>query len=167
MNEIEAHERNVRAFFARKPFCYKSMTSQESILFCAALTHDSYCSEAINFKTPVELQSYERLEFLGDAVLEMITCEYVYLSSEYKEGRMTDFKQDVVANRKISERVLEYGLNIDDIMLVGHGHRDKKKNIVEDSMRADAFEAIIGAIYLTKGFDEAKRIVREVLLPHD
>ena len=105
------------------------------------------------------------MEFLGDAVLEFIACEFVYKHTTLEEGSMTDFKQDIVANKKISDRVLSYGLDIDSVMLVGHGHRNGRKNIVEENMRADSFEALIGATYVLCGMDEAKRIVTEVLAP--
>ena len=76
---------------------------------------------------------------------------------------MTDFEQEIVANRKISERVLSKGLDIDSVLLVGHGHRNAKGNVIEENMRADSFEALIGAVYILYGMDEARRIVKEVL----
>lgn len=163
MDEIRQHRMKVREFIAKKPFGKKGLNGVEMNLFCAALTHDSYCSEALNLPVPVELESYERLEFLGDSVVELIACEHIYLNSELKEGRMTDFKQEIVANRKISENVLEKGLDIDGVLLVGHGHRNAKGNIIEENMRADSFEALIGAVYILYGMDEARRIVKEVL----
>jgi dsRNA-specific ribonuclease len=79
---------------------------------------------------------------------------------------MTDYKQSVVANRSISDRILESGLGLDDMILVGHGHRAPHTgaNRIEEGMRADVFEALIAAVYLLKGMDETRRIVREVLL---
>ena len=73
----------------------------------------------------------------------------------------TDYKIDIVKNENISERVLRYGLDIDSVMLVGHGHRGPGG--INVNMRADAFEAVIGAIYILYGLDEARRIVKEVL----
>jgi len=163
MDDIRQHRMRVREFVARPPFNKSGLNGVEIGLFCSALTHDSYCSEALNLDPPVELESYERLEFLGDAVVELIACESAYLDSDLKEGKMTDFKQEIVANRKISEKVLAYGLGIDDAMLVGHGHRGPRGNIIEENMRADSFEALIGAVYILYGLEEAKRIVREVL----
>jgi dsRNA-specific ribonuclease len=63
-------------------------------------------------------------------------------------------------------RVMEAGIDIDGSLLVGEGHREKRTgdNIIEENMRADAFEAILGAGYLLYGMDEAKRIVRDVFL---
>ncbi len=164
MDDISNHRMDVREFMARPPFNRKGLSEQELSLLCAALTHDSFSSEALNLQPPVVLESYERLEFLGDSVLEFIACEHIYLNSELKEGKMTDFKQEIVANKKISDRILEKGLGIDNVMLVGHGHRGPKGNIIEENMRADSFEALIGAIYLLYGMDEAKRIAKDILI---
>lgn len=165
MDEISAHERAVRSFIAKKPFCKRNLGSQEIVLFSAALTHDSYTDEASKMPVPRTVESYERLEFLGDSVVELCACEHIYLNSELREGRMTDFKQEIVANKKISEKILSKGIDIDSVMLVGHGHRDMKTkmNIINDNMRADAFEALVGAFYLLYGIDEAKRLVKETL----
>ncbi len=163
MDDIERHRKDVREFMARPPFNKKGLSESELSLLCTAFTHDSYSSEALNLPEPKVLESYERLEFLGDSILEFIACEHIYLNSDLKEGRMTDFKQEIVANRKISEKIIQKGLDMDGVMLVGHGHRNGRTNIIEENMRADAFEALIGAIYILYGMDEAKRIVKEVL----
>jgi ribonuclease-3 len=162
-SRIEDHERLVRQLIAKRPFCRTGLGPQETTLFCAALTHDSFCNEAKNLN--VSVMSYERLEFLGDAVLELLACEFIYTSSDLQEGKMTEFKQDIVANHKISERVTEYGLGIDQAMLVGNGHRKGrgKSPELEENMRADSFEALIGATYILYGMDEARRIVHEVI----
>lgn len=164
-DEVAAHRKKVREFIARAPFRRTSLEDKDLDLYCEALTHDSYCrGEAVNIPGLKAPESYERLEFLGDAVLEFIACEYVYLNSELREGKMTDFKQEIVRNKNISDRVLSYGLDIDSAMLVSHGHRNGSKNLIEENMRADSFEALIGATYILCGMDEAKRIVHEVLI---
>ena len=161
MDDIVRHERNVRGFLAKRPFMKTGLSDREIRLFCTALTHDSFTDEATKLDPPKEAESYERLEFLGDAVLELLACENVYLNTNEKEGPMTDYKIDIVKNENISERVLRYGLDIDSVMLVGHGHRGPGG--INVNMRADAFEAVIGAIYILYGLDEARRIVKEVL----
>lgn len=161
---IEQHFRKVREFIARKPFCRTGLTDRQLSLYAQALTHDSICNEAENAHVP-GVESYERLEFLGDAVVELIACEYVYLNSELREGKMTDFKQEIVANSRISEKVIAYGMDIDSAMLVGNGQRDgrTKSNIIEEKMRADSFEALVGATYILFGLEEAKKVVTAVL----
>ena len=150
-------EMGVRAFLARRPFGYRNVPSGDLTLFCEALTHDSYTGEHGG-------ESYERLEFLGDSILEFLVCEEVYRGTDLREGGMTDFKQDRVANHRISERVLAYGLDIDGVMRVGRGHvRPDGTGAVEEGMRADSTEALLAAVYLTRGMDEARRVAREVL----
>ena len=145
---------------ARQPFSKRNLTDDELDLFCQALTHDSYSNEAGT------AASYERHEFLGDAVIELIVRERIFLSDPGSEGNMTIRKNDIVADHKMSQRIIEKGLDIDSVMLVGHGHIDgtTKKNIISESMRADSFEALIAAIYLLYGLKEAERIVLTTLL---
>lgn len=154
-----AHRRRVREFLAREPFLKRNIGDEEMDMFCRALTHDSYVNESGG-------GSYERLEFLGDAVIELIACEHIYRSTDADEGNMTVMKQDVVANRKMSSRILRYGMDMDSVVLVGHGHVDRitKAPILEDNMRADSFEALMGAFYLVYGMEECRRIVHAVLL---
>ena len=159
MDDIEQHRRTVRAFMSRRPFGKRDLTDREVATFCAALTHDSYTDEAKKLQPPRFVECYERLEFLGDAVVELLACEHVFLDTECMEGEMTDYKKSIVANEEISKKVLNYGLDIDSAMLVGHGN----PNGISEKMRADAFEALIGAVYLIYGTEEARRIVREVL----
>ena len=156
----ESHRRKVREFMARPPFSKRNLSKENLNLFCTALTHDSYSNESEN------MESYERLEFLGDAVVELIVCEHIYRSPLGSEGNMTTQKQEIVANRKMSAKLLEKGLGLDDVMLVGHGHIDKitKSNHLEENMRADSFEALIGAFYLVYGLEETRRVVSDTLL---
>lgn len=158
--DVESHRKKVREFIARPPFLKRNLSDKELSLFCDALIHDSYSNEA-----GIQ-RSYERLEFLGDAVVELVVCEHIYFSSSDNEGNMTTQKQEFVANRKMSSKILEKGLDIDSVMLMGNGHVDKvtKENHPEENMRADAFEALMGAMYLTFGLDEARRVVKEILL---
>jgi dsRNA-specific ribonuclease len=63
-------------------------------------------------------------------------------------------------------RILACNIDIDNVLLVGEGHKDKRTgdNVIEENMRADTFEALMGVVYELYGLDEAKRIVREVLI---
>ncbi len=115
---------------------------------------------------PKNIESYERLEFLGDSILEFLACEQVYSKTELREGGMTDYKQSIVSNQRLSARILDSGLDLDRLIFVGGGHKDPKtgKNIIEENMRADVFEALLAAIYLVFGMEEARRVVRLTLL---
>ena len=152
-------EMDVRQFLARPPFRFRNVPQDGLALFCAALTHDSYSNERGG-------ESYERLEFLGDAILEFVVCDHVYQDTGLTEGDMTDYKQDKVANRMISERVLASWPEIDSMMRVGGGHVDRSTGakLIEENMRADSFEALLAAVYLTYGMEEVRRLVGEVIL---
>jgi len=71
-------EKSVREFLAREPFRLRGVSEDNLALFCAALTHDSYSNEAADMDPPRHVESYERLEFLGDSILEFLVCEHVY-----------------------------------------------------------------------------------------
>lgn len=157
-----ADERRLREFLARPPIGIRGLSDEELSIFMTAFTHDSYSNELDQQYASSGLQkraeSYERLEFLGDAILEFLVCERVFHNTEDNEGNMTLFKQDRVANAKISERIINSGLNMDDMIKVSKG-----TDIVEN-IRADCFEALLAAIYLTRGLDDVRRVVDEIIL---
>jgi len=164
-----SREMAIREFLALPPFGRRNVPDDEIELFSVALTHDSYANEEAS-RNAGNVLSYERLEFLGDAVMELTVCEFIYSNTGSTEGTMTELKNNIVCNRNISSRVMKFGVKIDDVLLVGEGHREKRTgdNIIEDNMRADAFEAVLGAVYILYGLDEARRIVHEVfILPQD
>jgi len=164
-----SREMEIREFLALPPFGRRNVPDDEIKLFSIALTHDSYANEEIS-RNASDTISNERLEFLGDAVMDLTVCEFIYSNTELKEGAMTELKNDIVCNRNISSRATEFGIRLDDVLLVGKGHREKRTgdNVIEENMRADAFEAVLGAVYILYGLDEARRIVREVfLIPQD
>ncbi|MDR0334910.1 MAG: hypothetical protein LBH69_03390 [Methanomassiliicoccaceae archaeon] len=164
MTPRRAREMRIREFLAGPPFGRRNAADNEILLFDIALTHDSYANEEISRSNVTP--SYERLEFLGDAVMELMVCEHIYSDTDLNEGAMTDIKNGIVCNRNISAKVIAAGIDIDGTLLVGEGHKEKRTgcNVVEENMRADAFEAVLGAVYLLYGKDEAKRIVHEVFL---
>ena len=122
-------------------------------LFETALTHSSYSNE---HHTP----NYERLEFLGDAVLQNITSEYFYLNTDLAEGDMSKVRASYVCEQALAEYSKKVG--IDKHIRVGHG---QEKNI-NDTIIADVFESVLGAIYLDQGFDVAKKYIYEVVVPY-
>ncbi len=157
---LERHRRTVREFLARPPFGYRHLSEEELNLFSAATIHDSFSNEN-NIDS-----DYERLEFLGDAVLELSACKHIYANTDFTEGDMTVEKQKIVCNSSISDAVLKSGINLDEVIVTGKGHADPVTGNCEinETMRSDAFEAILGAVYLTKGIEEAERIVTAVLI---
>ena len=120
-----------------------------------AFTHTSYANET-------NTVSYERLEFLGDAVLELIISEYLYKTSEEPEGKMTKLRSSYVCENALYEYSCLLGLN-EEIKL-GHGEseRDGKHN---KTIVADIFESFIGAIFLDCGFDVVKNFIYKNIIP--
>ena len=118
-----------------------------------AFTHSSYANE-------YHTSNYERLEFLGDAVLELITSEYFYLNTNLKEGQMSKIRASFVCENALAVYAKKIGL--DKYVLVGKG----QKNNVNDTILADVFESVLGAIYLDCGFMVAKRYVDSIILPY-
>ena len=118
-----------------------------------AFTHSSYSNEH-------HTDNYERLEFLGDAVLELVTSEYFYLHTNLKEGDMSKTRASFVCENALATYAKNIGL--DKYILVGHGQEGK----VNDTILADVFESVLGAIYLDCGFQKAKEYADQIILPY-
>jgi len=117
--------------------------------FQKAITHKSYVSNLGND------YSNERLEFLGDAILDSITAEYLFLKfPENDEGSLTKLKSKIV-NRKTLSRLGE-DMGIRDVLLY-----NQSRSINISTLEGNAFEAIIGAIYLDGGYEKTKRILED------
>lgn len=158
-------EMSVRQFLARPPFSLRGLSPDELAVFCTALTHDSYSNEARN--AGMEVESYERLEFLGDAIVEFLVCEAAYSDrSLATEKDLTDFKISKVRNDSLGEILSERISGLEDAIRVGNGHiaGDGRKKLSSD-MKADVFEALVAALYLTRGMDAARELVRLLLRP--
>ena len=113
-----------------------------------AFTHRSYLNE----NPSLALEQNERLEFLGDAILEMAITEYLYKKYPKKtEGEMTALRAALVNSITLSE--VAGGLNIGDLMLLSKGEA-KSLGKARQYILANAFEAIIGAVYLERGYEE-------------
>ncbi len=123
-------------------------------LLKTALTHSSYSNEHKG------LENYERLEFLGDAVLEVVTSEYFYLNTSFKEGEMTKHRACFVCENALATYAKSIGL--DKEILLGEG----QKNNLNDTIIADVFEALIGCIYLDQGFDTVKSFIDSIIIPY-
>lgn len=123
-----------------------------------ALTHRSRTNE-----DPSRNENNERLEFLGDAVLGMVTASYLYrMLPDRAEGELARVKSFVVSEDTLSELAL--GLGIDKALLIGKGE-EQSGGRTKKAILADAMEAIIGACYLDQGIDRAASFVLKVLSP--
>src|SRR3989339_1401794 len=134
-----------------------SMKNQD--LLRQALVHRSYINEHSDF----ELDHNERLEFLGDAVLEIIVTEYLYFTFPDKpEGELTNLRASLV-NAKMLSRVAT-ALNIEDNLYLSRGEAKDKDSKARQFILADAVEAIIGAVYLDQGMRAAKKFIKNTIL---
>ena len=125
---------------------------KDARLFNLALTHTSYANE-----TRGGSDSNERLEFLGDSILGMVTAEYIFSSfTTYHEGTFSKIKAVVVSEESLAEVARTIGLG--RYIRVGRGEMSQGGNL-KKAILADAMEAVIAAIYLDQGLDEAKRFV--------
>ncbi len=118
-------------------------------LLKTALTHKSYAHQ-------YGVESYERLEFLGDAILGLIIAQELYLDKKFSEGMSTRIRASLVCEDTLAE--LSRGLHINDYALLGTsaescGERDRK------SILADMFEAHIAALFIETGFDRTREYV--------
>jgi ribonuclease-3 len=119
-----------------------------------ALTH---ASSADN-----RLQSNERMEFLGDAVLDLVVCEALYLRfPEYQEGELTKIKSAVVSRKTCAEVSNETGLT--DLLITGKGI--SARSIMPNSLAAAVYESICAAVYLDGGFEAAKEYILRTMTP--
>lgn len=128
-------------------------------LLTTALTHPSYLFE--NPKAGRE--NNQRLEFLGDAILDFIVAEYLYLKyPERPEGELTKMRAAVVNETTLARKAHEIELGKE--LLLGRGEQVSGGR-ERPSILADAWEAVIGAIYLQYGLQEARRVILEMLIP--
>lgn len=122
-----------------------------------ALSHTSYANESKN------TQSNERIEYLGDAVLELISSEYIYKTyPKMPEGEMTKTRAYAVCENSLAKVANNYSFS--DYLLVGKCEI-KKDGRYRNSILADAVEAVIGAIFLDSGIDGAKKFILPNIIP--
>lgn len=121
-------------------------------LLLRALTHSSYSNEH-------NVKNYERLEFLGDAVLQILMSDFLYNNMDLSEGDMSKTRASYVcesACAKYAELI-----NYKPYIRVGHGQLSN----INDTIVADIFESIMGCIYLDQGMEAAKKLFDQVVLP--
>lgn len=120
-----------------------------------ALTHRSYCAEHEG------VESNERLEFLGDSILGAVVGIYVYENySQFEEGQLTKLRASVVSTQKLAKVAKSIGLG--EMLLLGRGE-EASGGRGKNSILADAFEALVGEVYLEQGFAAAEQFILGVL----
>lgn len=128
-------------------------------LFRQALTHSSYIHENRHF----QLEHNQRLEFLGDAVLELVVSEHLYRSYQNDpEGTLTKMRAGAVCEPSLAE--VAKRLNLGECLLMGRGE-ERSGGRIRPSILADAVEALIGAVYLDRGLNDTKEFILRELAP--
>ena len=123
---------------------------KNKILLRTALTHTSYAYEK-------QVISNEKLEFLGDSILEFVTSDYIYQKYSYlKEGEMTKVRASVVCESSLHEVAKRH--NFSDFLNLGKSERVSRDE-VRPAIMADSVEAVIAAIYLDGGLEEARKFI--------
>lgn len=122
-----------------------------------AVVHRSYLNEHPKFK----LDHNERLEFLGDAVLELVVTENLYLNYENPEGELTNWRASLVNSKMLSK--VAQKLDIEEFLYLSKGEA-KDTGKARQYILANAMEALIGAIYLDQGWDKAKIFIEKNIL---
>ena len=136
------------------------VTFKNKDLIIEALTHRSYLNEYPKWSLPHN----ERLEFLGDAVLELIVTEALFSKfPEQPEGKLTVLRAALV-NYQILARIAEK-IDLDDFVLMSRGER-KDTGRAREVILANAIEAVIGAVYLDQGFEKTRAFVEKFVLTH-
>ena len=123
-------------------------------LYNTAFSHSSYANEHKAKK------DYERLEFLGDAIVDLVVADYLYRYEKETEGEMTKVRASYVCENALYRYSMDMGFN--KYIKVGHGEESSggkyKKAIV-----ADIFEALMGAIYLDLGYETVRRVALDII----
>ncbi len=125
-------------------------------IYDTAFSHSSYCNE--NNLT----EDYQRLEFLGDKVLDLIMSDYLYNTTDYEEGKMTKIRSMYVCENALYEYALL--LDFPEYVKVGKGEEASGGKHRKATL-ADMFESFLGAVYLDQGYRKAREIVYEIVIP--
>jgi len=118
-----------------------------------AMVHRSYLNENPSF----ELEHNERLEFLGDAVLELVVTEHLYKTYKNPEGELTNWRASLVNSKMLAKLAKEAGL--ETFLFLSRGESKDANTKARQYILANAYEALIGAIYLDGGYRAAKKFV--------
>ncbi len=131
----------------------------DKIVLKQALVHRSYLNEHKDF----ELNQNERLEFLGDAVLELVITEYLYFNFQNPEGELTNWRAALVNAKMLAAVAKE--VNLEPFLYMSAGEAKDTNQKARDYILANAFEAVIGAIYLDQGYNVAKDFLMRIIVP--
>ena len=132
-------------------------TFKDKDLLRQALVHRSYLNENRDF----HLAHNERLEFLGDAVLELVVTDHLYRNYELPEGELTNLRAAIVRGEMLAQ--VGSVLGLDDFLLLSRGER-RDTGKARNYIMANAVEAVIGALYLDQGYDAASDLIDRMIV---
>lgn len=130
---------------------------KDETLYNIAVSHSSYANEHRAKK------DYERLEFLGDSVVDLVIADYLYSNHNENEGEMTKVRASYVCENALYEYSMKLGLS--KFIKVGHGE-EREGGKYKKAILSDIFEALMGAIYLDLGYATARRTVLGIIVPY-
>ena len=157
MSKRSTHESEKES--KKKPSFSTRIPVTDPVLFKESMTHRSWLNE----HPDTDSQSNERLEFLGDAVLELVVTKYLYKTlADEPEGTLTSLRASLVRTETLAKiaRSLQFG----KFLKLSHGE-ELSGGRDNESLLANTFEAVIGAIYLSQGVSKVERFVTLHLLP--
>ncbi|HOO43743.1 MAG TPA: ribonuclease III, partial [Bacillota bacterium] len=134
---------------------YFNLQFNNEALLERAVTHSSYANEN-------NTMSNERLEFVGDAVLDLAVAKYLFENLAEAEGVLTKKRAQEVCEQSLYEYAKSF--NLGDFLLLGKGE-ELSGGREKPALLADAFEALLGAIYIDKGFKETYKVLNKVVFP--
>lgn len=123
-----------------------------------AIVHRSYLNENPNFP----LGHNERLEYLGDAVLELVVSDFLYRTYPNQEGDLTNWRASLVNAKSLSEVAKE--MDLDQWLMLSRGESKDKASKARQNIHANAIEALIGAMFLDAGIEPARKFITDRIL---
>ncbi len=146
MKDFSLLEKKIEVCFKNKDLLYQ------------AFVHRSYLNEHPKFYLPHN----ERLEFLGDAVLELIITDYLYKNYPNPEGELTNWRASLVNSKMLSNVAME--LNLNSLLYLSKGEAKDTDSKARQLILANTLEALIGAIYIDQGKERAKNFVEKFII---
>lgn len=135
---------------------YFDITFNDISLLETALTHSSYSNEFGG-------KNNERLEFVGDAVVDLLIGEYLFKNTPEKEGQLTKKRANIVCEKSLSYYASLF--HLEDYLKLGKGE-EKTGGREMDSIKCDLFEAFIGAIFIDQGLDSCRKVINKIIIPN-
>ncbi|MFA5021759.1 MAG: ribonuclease III [Patescibacteria group bacterium] len=132
---------------------------KNSDLLKQAFVHRSYINENPGFG----INHNERMEFLGDAVLELVVTEYLYQNYPNPEGELTNWRASLVNSQMLSK--IAKKIDLEAYLYLSKGEAKDTNSKARNYILANAFEALIGSIYLDQGYQVAEQFIHTFLLP--